>query len=218
MCEFSEKLIAWLDCELPAAESAAVKRHLESCAECRNRAEAYQQVSDDVRGYCDAELTSSAAPRVSLPWIAAASAAGAAATLLALLMVWARLRAKPDEPPPVRQSVAAASSVVATESTPLPPVRSPEKSERRRAAASKTVRTQNQIARQKSAQGEAAAAYPANEPVIQIAIPAEEMFPPGAVPEGMRFVADVAIAADGSAERLRLRPRLAVFERSAIQP
>jgi hypothetical protein len=57
-----------------------------------------------------------------------------------------------------------------------------------------------------------------SEPVIQIAIPADEMFPPGAVPQGMNFVADVAIAADGSAERLRLRPRLVGFERSTVQP
>jgi hypothetical protein len=57
-----------------------------------------------------------------------------------------------------------------------------------------------------------------DEPVIQIAIPADEMFPPGAVPEGMHFVADLTIAADGSAERLRLRPRLSGFERSTTQP
>jgi hypothetical protein len=54
--------------------------------------------------------------------------------------------------------------------------------------------------------------------MIQIAIPADEMFPPGAVPEGMHFVADLTIAADGSAERLRLRPRLAGFERRTTLP
>ena len=41
---------------------------------------------------------------------------------------------------------------------------------------------------------------------IQIAIPADEMFPPGAVPAGVNFVAELSIAADGSAEQLRLRP------------
>jgi hypothetical protein len=59
---------------------------------------------------------------------------------------------------------------------------------------------------------------PANEPMIQIAIPADEMFPPGAVPEGIHFAADLTIAADGSAERLRLSPRLAVFERRTTLP
>jgi hypothetical protein len=41
---------------------------------------------------------------------------------------------------------------------------------------------------------------------VQIAIPAEAMFPPGAMPEGMSFIAEVSIGADGSVERLRLRP------------
>src|SRR5712692_7286944 len=43
-------------------------------------------------------------------------------------------------------------------------------------------------------------------PEIQIAIPAEALFPPGAVPEGFQFMADVSIGADGSAQSLRLRP------------
>jgi hypothetical protein len=57
-----------------------------------------------------------------------------------------------------------------------------------------------------------------DEPMIQIAIPADEMFPPGAVPEGMHFVADMTIAPDGSADRLQLRPRLAGFERRTTKP
>jgi hypothetical protein len=64
-----------------------------------------------------------------------------------------------------------------------------------------------------AAQTQVAGALP-EESMIRIAIPAEEMFPPGAVPEGMNFVADVTIAPDGSAERIRLRPQLAAFERS----
>jgi hypothetical protein len=56
------------------------------------------------------------------------------------------------------------------------------------------------------------------QPAIEIAFPADEMFAPGAVPDGIQFVADVTIAPDGSAERLRLRPRLAGFERRTTQP
>ena len=41
---------------------------------------------------------------------------------------------------------------------------------------------------------------------IQIAIPGDAVFPPGVVPEGVNFIADLSIAADGSAERLHLRP------------
>jgi hypothetical protein len=49
-------------------------------------------------------------------------------------------------------------------------------------------------------------------PHVEIAIPADAMFPPGAAPPGMSFAADLTISADGSAERLGLRPRLAEFE------
>jgi hypothetical protein len=56
------------------------------------------------------------------------------------------------------------------------------------------------------------------EPAIEIAIPSDAMFPPGAVPEGVSFVADVTLGADGSAERLRLQPRLVKFERGATRP
>jgi hypothetical protein len=40
---------------------------------------------------------------------------------------------------------------------------------------------------------------------IQIAIPAEAMFPPGAMPAGVNFIADLRIAADGSVQQVRLR-------------
>jgi hypothetical protein len=44
------------------------------------------------------------------------------------------------------------------------------------------------------------------ETAIQIAIPVEAMFAPGAVPEGITFIADVSMAADGSVQGLRLQP------------
>ena len=56
------------------------------------------------------------------------------------------------------------------------------------------------------------------EPAIEIAIPAESMFPPGAVPEGVTFTAELRIGADGSAQQMRLRPRLIGFERRGTQP
>src|SRR5271157_1995262 len=43
------------------------------------------------------------------------------------------------------------------------------------------------------------------EPAIQIAIPGDAMFPPGAVPEGVNFVANLSLA-DGSVQGLRLQP------------
>jgi hypothetical protein len=44
------------------------------------------------------------------------------------------------------------------------------------------------------------------EPAIQIAIPGEAMFPPGAVPEGVTYIANVSLAADGSVQGVRLQP------------
>ena len=44
------------------------------------------------------------------------------------------------------------------------------------------------------------------QPAIQIAIPAEAMFPPGAVPDGVNFTADLTISTDGSAQGLVLEP------------
>jgi hypothetical protein len=43
------------------------------------------------------------------------------------------------------------------------------------------------------------------KPPIRIAIPVEAMFPPGAVPEGITFIADLSIAPDGSVQGLRLQ-------------
>jgi hypothetical protein len=43
------------------------------------------------------------------------------------------------------------------------------------------------------------------ETAIQIAIPADAMFPPGAMPEGMNFVAEMSISPDGSVRQVRLR-------------
>ena len=61
------------------------------------------------------------------------------------------------------------------------------------------------------------ASWPPAGPAIQIAIPGQAIFPPGALPEGINFVADVSIAADGSAQRLRLQPQLAAFARGSNQ-
>src|SRR5262249_61738176 len=44
------------------------------------------------------------------------------------------------------------------------------------------------------------------EPAVQITLPAETMFAPGAVPQGVSFNAELVLAADGSAQRIRLHP------------
>jgi hypothetical protein len=51
-----------------------------------------------------------------------------------------------------------------------------------------------------------------------MAIPADAVFPPGAVPEGVSFTADVSIGPDGSAQQIRFRPLMAGLERRTTEP
>jgi hypothetical protein len=44
------------------------------------------------------------------------------------------------------------------------------------------------------------------EPSIEIAIPIEAVFAPGAVPPGFSFAAELSIANDGSSRGMWLRP------------
>lgn len=210
MCDFSGKLIAWLDGELPAEESSEVERHVEACLECRGDVEAYKRVSSEFDAYCD-EAIASNAHRVVARWVPAAAAAGAMAALAALFLTLPRTRVEPPAFHSPHVAVTASPAVVAKVKPAT--IRPIQRVRRRQAVAPAQVQSDNAT----FAQNQDSYILP-DEPVIQIAIPADEMFPPGAVPEGMHFIADLTIAADGSAERLRLRPRLASFERSTTQP
>jgi hypothetical protein len=210
MCDFSGKLIAWMDRELPEQEAAVVEQHLESCSECRSEIDAYKRVSSELEAYCDRAMASNMR-RGDTHWVSVLSAAGAVAAVVALFFVWPRI---PVQPPPFQPSngVESASTAVIAKRLPAP-VRPVQKIHRRQVVSPVQIHStivatvQNQDAY-----------IPTNEPIIQIAIPADEMFPPGAVPEGIHFAADLTIAADGSAERLRLSPQLAVFERRTTLP
>jgi anti-sigma factor RsiW len=210
MCEFSGKLIAWLDHELPAEETADVERHLAGCFECRSGVEAYKRVSGEFDAYCDAAIASRA--RGGVPrWAPVVLGAGAVAALVTLFLALPRTRVQPSVFHPPQTTVAASASVdpAAVPAT----VSLIQRVHRRHAVTSVSI--QNAIVA--PVQNQNPNLLP-DEPMIQIAIPADEMFPPGAVPEGMHFVADLSIAPDGSAERLRLRPRLAGFERRTTLP
>lgn len=210
MCDFSGRLIAWLDHELSANEAAEAERHLEGCSECRSDADAYKRVSGEFDAYCDAAIASSV--RRGVPRYApVVSAAGAVAALVALFLAMPQRHVEPPAFHPPQLAVAASPAVVAA-AVPAS-VSSIQRVHRRQAVTSVSIRNANSA----PAQNQNAYFVP-DQPMIQIAIPADEMFPPGAVPEGMHFVADLTIAADGSAERLRLRPRLAGFERRTTQP
>ena len=178
MCDFSGKLVAWMDRELSDNEAVDAERHVLDCSECRRRVDAYRQVSRAFVAHCDAVMdgTTGRRPR----WVPVLASATAAAVLF-LVFQPAPVRQIPVLPP-----VADASAII-LETAPK---------------SVKTVHRRRGIAPAKTPN----ANWVLPETAIQIAIPVEAMFPPGAVPEGITFIADVSMAADGSVQGLRLQP------------
>jgi anti-sigma factor RsiW len=179
MCDFSGRLVAWMDRELPDNEAADVERHIRDCSECRWHVDAYEEVSQAFVAYCDA-ATGAKTPR-KLPHCVPVVSSAAAAALLLLVFQPASVK-----PVPVRPRVADSSPAIVIGTAPRPV---------------KKVDRRHRIAPMKTAN----ANWVSFEPAIQIAIPVEAMFPPGAVPEGITFIADLSIAADESVQGLRLR-------------
>src|ERR1700732_1590486 len=89
MCDFSGKLVAWLDRELPADEAAEVERHLQGCSGCRSDVDAFKRVSIEFDSYCD-EVIAPDARRGMPRWVPVVSAAGAVAALLVLFLILPR--------------------------------------------------------------------------------------------------------------------------------
>jgi anti-sigma factor RsiW len=207
MCEFSGRLIAWLDRELPAEDAADVESHLESCAECRSSVEAYRQVTTAFDQYCDAcseaAMASVAGGKRLMSWEAAALAAAAIAALL-LFVARAHVQLSP---------IGAPAPLVGTSAAP----HSNSAADGRQAGQPMNNSAEQTGRANASAQSYDASGLPA-EPAVEIAIPADAILPPGAVPEGVSFAADVTIAPDGSAQQIRLRPQLTEYERRSSQP
>lgn len=180
MCDFSGRLVAWMDRELPGNEAAHAERHVRDCSECQRRVDAYKQVSRAFVAHCDAvmEGTTRRGPR----WVPVLARATAAAAVLFLVLQPASVKQVPVRPP-----VADASPAIILETAPK---------------RIKTVHRRRGIAPAKTPN----AKWPLPETAIQIAIPVEAMFPPGAVPEGITLIANVSMAADGSVQGLRLQP------------
>lgn len=204
MCERSDKLIAWLDRELPQQEAADLQQHLDACADCRRCLAAYQQLDKTIVEYCDAKLESPS--HHALPfWASAVSAAAAIAVALLFL-----IHSNPDRRPVL--TVAPATTSAANVSAPR------ESAQPRAAMLHKEMPTRKPRTITPAPAPDAVRPQPAQpahvqnvswipaEPAVQIAIPADAMFAPGAVPQGVSFTADLTIAADGSARELRLRP------------
>ena len=184
MCEFDAKLIAWIDGELDADASRQMEDHLESCEVCAAKAAGYREVSQAFAAYYDlppAEKQSAKPRRVAL--YAGSIAAAAAATV-----VW-MLSSLPSIPPPASPKTAEPAPAIAFVKVPAVPIAT-------------TIRRARSVHSVAAAEPERIAA----QPTIEIAIPADEIFAPGAFPAGFAFAADLSIRGDGSPEALRIRP------------
>jgi hypothetical protein len=181
MCEFSRKLIAWIDGELAGPDALAVERHVECCAECQIETEKYKKIGLALRAYCDAAVGSKLR-RPRRRWIPVVAGAIAAGVLVVALV--------PRRP--------AVERIVAPQFNFRPPAIAWERTPViiRKAPARRVQRTE-------PAQ---AADWRPVQPEIRIAIPADAMFAPGALPEGFHFVTDVRVAADGSPAWIRFEP------------
>lgn len=185
MCDVRGKLIGWIDRELPADQAGEVERHVEKCEECRRWIATYGQVGEEFNAYCDAMMAAKAPRRVPR-WVPVLASALVAASV----MLVAFLRTRVEPPPIVAPTVASAS--VPNVVTPLAAKPAPRKATTRRHHAAPRVR-------------ERATEVQAMDTAIEIAIPAEAMFPPGAVPNGINFIGELRIAPDGSVKQVRLR-------------
>ena len=187
MCDYQGKLIVFLDRELPSEEVAGVERHIEGCEECRNRLAGYEQVKETFDAYCDAVMA--AKKRRPIPRWVPVLASGA----LAAVVIFLAFPQKPMEPP------AALSPRVSAVSVPDPmPVLAPTAPE---PAPSKKMHRRHAA----PAVQERPVEWRPTETAVEIAIPVEAMFPPGAMPKGLNFVAELSIAPDGSIKQVRLR-------------
>jgi anti-sigma factor RsiW len=239
MCECSEKLIAWMDGELTDGEAAAVQQHFESCPACQSCLASYRLASALFAEYCDAATASVVAPRARLKvprWAFAAAAAAAAVALVLFVPKHGTM-----SPAPARENVAANQSTSRSLApAPASPALAPidpaavgevhssaaPAAERRpgnlavfpRRAKSEHVATSGLSARPVANVPVRSEGSPAGEPAIEIAFSSDSIFPAGAMPEGVSFVAEVTLAADGSAEQMRLQPRLVEFQERKVRP
>jgi hypothetical protein len=167
MCNFSGKLIAWLDHELTETEAIKIECHVRDCAECGCALGSYQQISGAFLACYETAMT--AQPRRKRRLGTWAGVAAAAAILLAILLAQPRVESLSVNipPPPSAPAIAYEKPV--------------------RPAPVMTVRLRHgthPVLAQKPQ-------WIAEEPTIEVALPADALFPPGAVPAGFSFIADV---------------------------
>jgi len=161
MCENSSKLVAWLDRELPEQEWSGIEMHLARCAECRSAVSAYQEISREFL-FCYEAAMVRPAPRRRPRRLWIPAVAGLAAAILVAAVLWPR--------PAQRLSLRLPTPSPAPAMAFVRPVAHVAVHAR-----PKPIRTQWVIV----------------EPSVEVELPAEALFPPGAVPAGVSYIADV---------------------------
>jgi hypothetical protein len=200
MCEYSGRLVAWLDGELAVEEAVAVEWHVGVCAVCRAQASVYRRVSADVKAYCEARAGAEASR--SLPqWLFAASGVAAVAALV-LVLSGVVPGPRTGAPPGPAHSVAPVAAIERTETA----VAVHELRRQARAGRAVPEPTSDSRPRRVALSRREDSNWSAADAALDIVVPADALFPPGAAPEGISFQVSVGIGADGSAERLWWQP------------
>ncbi|MBV9770151.1 MAG: zf-HC2 domain-containing protein [Bryobacterales bacterium] len=169
MCEFSGRLIAWLDRELVDENAIQVEGHVAHCAECRKAVAVYEEVSSAFLACCEEAMAR--APRNPRYWGPAVGAVAAAAVIVVVIFFnRPRIEKLSAGLPPTPHAPAIAFEKLGP-AAPVPLART----KRRHIPAPAHNDPQ----------------WVPGEQTIQVAIPADALFPPGAVPEGFSFIADV---------------------------
>ena len=210
MCERSDKCILWLDHELPEDEAGDVRLHVQTCAECRRRLAAYRNISAAIGGYCDAAIESYARASVST-WT---SMLAAAAAVVLLVVANGHVARERGQRPVSSATVTAMSSPALAQHNKgqanvravvaVPPTPAHKRS--RTIPKVSVVRDGGSAQQTQNLNPTGNASWIPAPAAVEIAIPAEAMFAPGALPQGVSFRAELVIAADGSAQQLRLHP------------
>ena len=183
MCEYERDLVAWIDGELEPDATLELENHLQTCAFCAEKARQFRKVTAAFAACYQARPIRKKTARFR--W-AAVSAAGFATSAMVLWTLRPEMERLPVQIPKTPQPPAIAFETQPP-SLPVPAGNVRHHAVTKRAAAPQT-------------------AWPGEEPFVQIAIPGDDIFAPGALPAGFTFAAELSVGDDGSPRVLRVHP------------
>jgi anti-sigma factor RsiW len=193
-----------MDGELAKSEAAEVEQHVRACPACGKCVSACEEICREFAAYYAAfTQTRPVALRQKVSsWVPIAASVAAVA---AMLMI-AFMTRSAKQVPTIQQAAAIPSTV---ETSPIPKTTAPASQPAAqdhyppyRQQKAIRVGQPHRTTKLDSTKAE----WAIIEPAIEIAIPAEAMFPPGAVPEGVTYIANVSLGPDGLVRGLRLQP------------